>query len=219
MKLNRSLLAAAVTLALLPLASQAAGIVIGEPNSGGNCFPFGCSGGDRYQQVYAAADFAGPMSISDITFYNFSAYSAGVVMPGTYTVHLSTTSAAVDALSASMDSNVGANDALFGTLIGGISASPSFTITGTSFTYDPGMGNLLLDIKITGQSGSGTYLDARNGDAAGLFSRMHNYGGGFEGYGLVTGFNVGAVPEPGTVALMLCGLAVTGFAARRRSAS
>jgi len=217
MKINKSLLSAVVALALLPIASHATGIVIGAPGTGGNCFPFGCStGGDRYQQVYAASDFAGPMSINDITFYD-SMYP-GNLSSGTFSLYLSTTSAAVNGLSATMDDNLGANNALFGTLVGGIVANPSFTITGTSFAYDPGMGNLLLEIRSTGQSGGSIFLDARNGDAGGLFSRMHNYGGAFAEYGLVTGFNVGAVPEPGTVALMLCGLAVTGIAARRRRA-
>ena len=207
-----------IAFSLLSVGVQAAPIIGLPPDGGtGNCFPFGCTG-TRYQQVYSAAGFSGSITITDITFYN-TTFTAGTIAPGTYTLHLSTTSAAVDALSSTFASNVGANDALFAVYAGGGSASPSFTIAGTGFTYDSTMGNLLLDIFVA-NSGSGTvYLDARNGTAGGIFSRMHDFGTGFEGFGLVTGFNEGgSVPEPGTYAMIVGGLLVLMAKQRRRKA-
>jgi hypothetical protein len=214
--LMKTLLSAAVTAALLlPMAGQASGLVIGTPG-GGNCFPFGCATGSRYQQVYAAAQFALPMDIESITFYA----SSGEIADGHYSLFLSTTAAAVDALSPTFDDNPGADAAAFANFSGGAPVGPNFTVNGSNFHYDPGAGNLLLDIRITGNSGSGTvYFDSANGDAGGVFSRMHDFGSGFEGFGLVTGFNIGPtppVPEPGTTALWGAGLALAALAGRRR---
>ena len=76
-------------------------------------------------------------------------------------------------------------------------------IVGNAFTYDPSKGNLLVDISVAYTGGGGTiYFDAMNGDANGLFSKADNYGSGFAGFGLVTGFSTTAVPEPGTLSLL-----------------
>ncbi|MBI5086865.1 MAG: PEP-CTERM sorting domain-containing protein [Acidobacteria bacterium] len=196
---------------LFALTAQAA-LIIGLPENGSNYFPFGSSNGTRYQQVYAASEFPGPMTITGLTFYADS----GTVASGTYTVHLSTTAAAVDALSSTFALNVGADDALFAVFNGGGSASPSFTIIGTPFFYDPGNGNLLMDIFVA-NSGSGAPIHARNNNATGQFSRMHNFGSGFEHYGLVTGFESEIIiPEPSTWAMLAGGLLALLGARRKR---
>ncbi len=195
-----------------------AATIIGTPATGANCFPFGCSGGTRYQQVYDAAGFDGPLSITGLTFYDPD-NSSGSVSPRTFEIHLSTTLVAVDALSSTMDNNVGADDALFAMFTGGTSMTGTFTIFGTPFNYDPAGGNLLMDIFVGAGEGGGIYLDSR-GDAGGIFSRMHDFGSAFEGYGLVTGFETGPysgeVPEPAAAGLIGLGLALMAWRKSRQ---
>ncbi len=191
-----------------------AATIIGTPATGGNSFPFGSSSGTRYQQVYDATGFPDPLTITGLTFYN-SLNPGTTTAARTYTIHLSTTPAAVDALSGTMNDNVGLDDALFAIYVGGEVVNGSFTILGAPFYYNPSAGNLLMDIFVTGSGTPGSGFDARNGDAGGVFSRMHDFGTGYAGYGLVTGFETGTViPEPGTMGLLGLGL---GLAAWRRA--
>ena len=45
--------------------------------------------------------------------------------------------------------NIGADEALFADVSLSGSAYPSFTVSGTPFAYDPGKGDLLMDITVT----------------------------------------------------------------------
>lgn len=110
---------------------------------------------------------------------------------------------------------------LFTGTLPSLTSGGSFTLHFTSaFSYDPSLGNLLLDIGYDGKTGSSgsTGLDAYNGNANGIFSRMHNFGTGFAGYGLKTGFETGPapVPEPTTWAMMIAGFGLVGGAMRYR---
>lgn len=203
---------------LFAILSDAQAITIGLPASGGNCFPFGCSyyaNPTRYQQVYASSEFSGSISIMAIQFFK---YSGSNLNSGTYVLSLSTTSKAVNGLNLSnFDDNLGPDNQLFTTqvLTGGF-APAVLTFSGNTFHYDPTMGNLLLDIKISGfvKSTSSSFFQARNGNAGGVFSRAHDFDGGFNDYGLVTEFV--PIPEPSTLLLVGSGLLGFGILGRVR---
>lgn len=198
-------LLAVLCILLLTASTTAASITVGTA-TGANLFPFtgdGFNVNNRYQQVYAAANFSGPVTISGITFFN-TVLPGAVFETADYSFSFSTSNFTVDNLdTVDLNANPGGDAQAFNTVnLSGLTGS-SFTILG-SFNYDPSGGDLLVDITRTNQvvgSGSG-FLDAMNGDAGGVFSRAHNYNGGFEGFGLVTRFetaSAGVVPEPMTL--------------------
>jgi hypothetical protein len=203
-RLRWALVAGLLATTTAPVQAQ----LVGAPATGGNCFPFSCVLGasTRYQQVYAASNFAGPLTIMGIDFFTSH---AGNLNSGTFNFFLSTTTAPVNGLSTDMATNVGADQQLFGSFVLAGGPSPAtLSFTGAGFSYNPALGNLLLDIQITGITGGSAYMQSRNGDAGGAFSRMHDFGSGFEDWGLVTEFH-GAqtvVPEPATMLLLGSGL-------------
>ncbi len=202
-------------------------ITVGEKSpdySGENCIPFGCPelfSLSRYQQVYSADAFSGPMNILSITFFNSLriGYESNKVTPATYVVGFSTTSAPVGGLDpVNLENNIGADSLLFFSgALGGSLAHPEFTITGAApFQYDPREGNLLLDIAIIDAGpDSMTFFDFQQ--PADLFSRIFNGQPKEINTGLVTQFQYSTAakaPEPGILTLLGAGLA--GLAMFRR---
>ncbi|MEH2027608.1 hypothetical protein [Nostoc sp.] len=207
-----SILAAGVCITSVSLTTTVHAIVIGNSPglNSGNCFPFNCLNGTRYQQVYNADLFSDAVVIDEISFFNTEYLRvSNIIDTATYEVYLSTTAKAVNALdTVNFSSNVGTDNSLFfkgklgGTIIG-----KTFSISAqSSFLYNPSKGNLLLDIFKTNSLGEGSgFLDARNGTFGNDSSRAHNFGTGFTSYGLVTEFRTHpiSVPEPTSITGLL----------------
>ena len=195
--------------ATLDLTSSTA-LVVGAPADAQNVFPFGgrfdTRPGTRYQQAYAAAEFAarGPILIESVAFMSGS----GNIVRSTYTFFLSTITTGINALSnLDFDGNRGANNARFASVeLSGV-APPTLTIQGdVPFLYDPAQGNLLLDIVVSPggvTSGVGVAsFAARMGTAGGIFSRYHDFGTANIGWGLVTKFELAPLTIDNLVAVV-----------------
>jgi hypothetical protein len=247
---SRSFLTAIVALAMLATMAEGARAGLVVPNSletvegdDSNILPF--SIGDfgltsmRYQQVYAASEFPEPLLITAIHFRPDALF--GIPFESTLPsiqINLSTTSAVPDALSTTFADNVGLDDTIvFGqgpltlssSATGPIDGPKDFDITivlTTAFSYDPSLGNLLLDVR-NFAGGTTTRFDAHfvSGDplsrSATLISDdVSSLTADFvDSAGLVTMFETQpqAVPEPSTLFLMSSGLAsLAGHAWRRR---
>jgi hypothetical protein len=192
----------------------------GESLDGENGFPFSTLpyaygyANTRYQQVYSSTLFPKPFSIEEIAFF-VSSNGSAQLLPATMEIYLSTTGLGVNEIDGRpFDDNLGAAG-YFATLVGGISPlGTELSIRGQRFRYDPGQGNLLLDVRVFGApfGHTGPFFRAfgpgdRAGSAPSVVSRWHDFGIGFDDSGLATAFR-GSVPEPETVWLLLVGLAV-----------
>ena len=222
----------------LTAAAAHASIIVGTPNFG-DCYPFTCNDSGtntgqsiEYQQVYDATTFSSGINISAITL--FDAYSAKhfggklAVLSGNYDISFSITPASAGGLSNTLANNVGSGGltTFFDGHLGGPIKLNMFTIPGSVFSYNPKLGNLLIDIRVTNQTifpnGTGnSYVDADN---TGLFtSRAYQLGnsttGAVDSAGLVsefTGTTFTVSPEPGTMLLLSGGLLAL-VAIRKRS--
>lgn len=187
-----------------------------------NFFPFGGTGGDRYQMVYDSGLFSGSSTIQDFSFFADTATS-GTTVSADLDIFMSHTSKAVDALDTTMDNNLGVDNTLVwsGAIGNTLNDGEKLTFV-TNWDFDPGIGNLLIDFRFSNQSGGNLSFEDMNATSwANTHSRMHNFGSGFAGYGLVTEFTVGtssAVPEPTGLALLGLGLAGMGIARKRKQA-
>ena len=190
----------AAPLALALLASAAAAQTVVVPNAlatlegnAQNAFPFGITVGhpatQRYQQVYAASQFAGIAASQQITEIRFRPNAGATFDPWSNTmnveVRLSTTAAAPDALSATFAENIGAGETLVyagpltistaqtGPALPGPMDFDMVIVLQTPFAYDAAAGNLLLDIVRDGFTPqTNKFLDS-HGESGDGVSRVH----------------------------------------------
>ena len=219
-------LAKSVALAIGVLAASAANadVTVGVANTN-NCFPFGCNFGAPtagqsydYVQIFSPSAFSGKTTFDSIAFFD-TVIPGGKLANGTYAITFSTTTAALGSAYGAIPL---ANTSTFfdGPIIG--SAGSKFTINGSSYTYDPTMGNLVMEVVVTNQDqGFFGALDADgSGDYLSRAYQFTNEGGitGGDQIGLVTEFGtISAVPESSDAALLLIGLAAVGIGLRRKS--
>ena len=219
-------------LVLLTAGAAAADVIVGLPadTGTGNCFPFGCAYNEEYQQVYSHTQFGGPITVTNLEFYNTQFNSGATAMnSGLWTISLSTSSADWNTLSSNFASNLGPDNTIV--FSGNLSQPWAFGDTlhitlSTPFTYDPSKGNLLMDVVASGTTnpGGNIFFDTNGYNAGGrngntfLGRVYHNSGNIDSGYGLVTGFSTGSttIPEPGSFAMLGLGLAGLAAGIRRR---
>jgi hypothetical protein len=190
-------------------------------------------GSQRYQQVYAASQFAGLTSggglITKVSFrVNGTLTSFSGTLPDIQ-LNLSTTSRAVDGLSMTFAENLGSDDTIVFdrgplTLSGTGGMGPNLfdaTITLTTpYFYNPAQGNLLLDVR-NYRGGQTSQFDATTpiqGAASRVFTDVSGVNSlladRFASSFLITQFTFEA-PEPSTVVLFPVGGAALLVAMRR----
>ena len=227
-------LIAASTIALAGASAQTTIGVVGN-GANGNTYPLGFSGGySKFQQVYNASLFSGPLSFNNISFY--SKPGTQILQQGTFNFYLNTTSVDPTAMnygSPTANENV-ANRQFFGTYTVGanIDAPAVVSFAGNTFNYNPAAGNLVLDIDFTyvgnfinqNRAAFDSYFDPRvstASDPQALFGST----AGSKGAGLVTTFASGGVntfavvPEPSSVLLVGAGLLSLLVVARKRKSA
>jgi len=213
MKLLTIILKACASLVLLStLSSAQASLIIGQ-NDNGNCFPFSClasTQGTHYQQIYAANSFSQPQKISSISFFS---WREGPIDTASYSISFYLSSRAVNNLSLNPMNNKGSLLAEFGlfNLTGSMPAQLLFD--GTDFIYNPALGNLLMDVKVSNVTKTVGQVSYFQADYSGLHTQRfysNDYVGSSVGPGaLVTEFGFSAlntVSAPASLSCLLIGL-------------
>ena len=229
MKTIKSLLVGAAfalgSVAAMPASAQ---VTVGNLD-GGNCYPFECNDSGTnvgqsfdYFEIYNASAFGpGAVKFDTIGFQGWTP-SPGTVLNGNYNISFSTTTAAVG--SAYPVGLLANTQSFFNGALGG--QSGDFSISGSTYVYNPAAGNLVMEVVVTNQdvvpNGSGNgYLWADYTGANASRAYLLNNVGAFNGVGAdVTSFNTTpAVPEPATWAMLILGFFGIGWAARHRASS
>ncbi len=238
MKTPKCLLSCLTALSLAQTASASTVIAVpGAVGDSSNVFPFGGAGPGaslRYQQVYGASAFSAIDQGGLITALGFNLTSPqdiGGILPDVQ-IDFSTTPRPVDGLSTTFAANVGADDTIVHAR-GQLEiqphtpgAPPGFgvlVILDTPFLYNPAAGNLLMDVRRydLGSGGSAPGLFNAANDLGDSVSRVSAFNvadasGLADTFGLVTGFVVTPVPEPGSGVLSFFGVATLGIFLRWR---
>jgi hypothetical protein len=228
-RLRRALAASALLLAASNPARAQDVRFGGATEALGNAFPFGnyhFLPANRYQQLYAASRFAGPVWIDAIRFENGSSARQGdptAIGAGEYLMRLGPTGRAENALATDFDANPAGALATFHA---GAVGPGGLRLAGTPFLYDPARGNLLLDVTVLSQVDfSSLGLDFSRSESDGTSRVFNTFPLPFtpsvvraDAFGLITTFETrpAVVPEPGATALLATGLGALALAHTQR---
>jgi hypothetical protein len=218
--MKRTLFFAAFAAAALA-AQSASALTVGSYDTN-NCYPFACLPTDNaagvFQQVYNAANFAGPTAIAAINLFQGQ---AGEMDEATFSVAWYISNSGYLSSSTTLSANLGALLSDWGTVSIAGAMPTTLTIAGSTFTYDPTDGDLLLHVEVQSVTIM-TNFDSFFQADSGVSAIYRNFDGEIigvnSGYALVTEFVTADVPLPAAAPLLLGGLALIAGVARRRAA-